>query len=199
MSDACRHAARADLPAVVEALVRGFHEDPLYVWLYPDAAERPGRLRETFELITGLGIERGHLYTNAARSAAATWTAPDVPLISDEDGERFLEMIELHVGARVHHVVSGMAQTESHRPARPHFALHSLGVDASAQGAGAGSALLAPVLAVCDEDGWPAHLTSSALRNVPFYERLGFEVIAETTLPGGGPVMRSMVRPPASG
>jgi len=199
VSDACRHATRRDLPAIVDALVAGFHEDPLYVWLYPDAAERPGRLLETFELITDLALPRGHLYTNADRSAAAAWTSPDVALVDDADGARFVAMIERHVGARVEHVVAGMARTEAERPAEPHFALHSLGVDASAQGTGVGSALVAPVLARCDEDGLAAHLTSSAARNVPFYERLGFAVTAQTELPGGGPVMRTMIRPAVSG
>ena len=199
MSAACRHATRADLPTMVEAMVAGFHEDPLYVWLYPDAAERPERLRETFELICDLALPHGHLYTNAERSAAAAWTTPDVPLVDDVQGERFLDMIERHVGERALHVAEGMGHTEAERPAGPHFALHSLSVDAAVQDTGVGSALVAPVLARCDEDGLPAHLTSSAARNVPFYERLGFAVTAEVTLPGDGPVMRAMIRQPASG
>lgn len=199
MTAACRHATAADLPAVVAALVAGFHDDPLYVWLYPDAAARPARLRETFELICDLAMPHGHLYTNAERSAAAAWTTPDVALVDDVGGERFVAMIERHVGDRVHDVVEGMAHTEAERPAAPHFALHSLAVDAAVQGRGVGAALLAPVLARCDEDAMPAHLTSSAARNVPFYERLGFAVTAEVELPGGGPVMRTMIRQPSSG
>jgi GNAT superfamily N-acetyltransferase len=199
VSDACRHVTRADLRAVVTAMVAGFREDPLYVWMYPDEGERAGYLRETFELITDLALPRGHLYTNAERSAVAAWTAPDVALVDDAEGERFAEMVERHIGERVRHVIAGMQETEAHRPTEPHFSLHSLVVDAPVQGRGLGGRLIAPVLARCDEDGLPAHLTSSAARNVPFYERHGFRVVAETELPGGGPVMRSMIRPPASG
>ena len=199
MSAGCRHATRAELPALVAAMVRGFWEDPLYAWMYPDDSERADGLRETFELITALGLMRGHTYADDARSAVAVWTAPDVALVDDDEAERFAAMVERHIGDRVEHVLAGMAETESHRPAEPHFALHSLAVDAAAQGRGIGAALLAPVLARCDEDGLLAHLTSSAARNVPFYERQGFRVVAETELPGGGPVMRSMIRRPASG
>ncbi len=199
MSRDCRHVTRADLPAVVDAMVGGFCEDPLYVWMYPDGALRAGYLRETFELITGLALPRGHLYTNAERSAVAAWTAPDVALVDDVEGDRFADMVERHIGDRVRHVIAGMLETEAHRPPEPHFSLHSLVVDAAAQGRGQGARLIAPVLARCDEDGLAAHLTSSAARNVPFYERHGFRVVAETELPGGGPVMRSMIRSPASG
>ena len=199
MSEDCRHVVRADLPAVVTAMVGGFHEDPLYVWMYPDDGERAGCLRETFELITDLALPRGHIYTDAGRSAVAAWTAPDVALVDDVEAERLAAMVERHIGERVRHVIAGMVETEEHRPAEPHFSLHSLVVDAAAQGRGLGGRLIAPVLARCDEDGLPAHLTSSAARNVPFYERHGFRVVAETRLPGGGPVMRSMIRSPVSG
>jgi len=199
VSDACRHVTRDDLPAVVDAMVSGFFDDPLYVWMYPDEDDRPGYLHETFALITGLALERGHLYTTAQRSAAAAWTAPDVALVDADEGERFGAMVERHIGERVRHVLAGMIATEAHRPGAPHFALHSLVVAAAVQGRGVGARLVAPVLARCDEDGLPAHLTSSAARNVPFYARLGFRVVAQTELPGGGPVMRSMIRPAASG
>ncbi len=74
--------------------------------------------------------------------------------------------------------------------------LHNVVVRADAQSRGAGTALLEPVLARCDRDGAVAFLDSSNARNVAFYERLGFGVVAETRLPAGGPVMRSMLRRP---
>jgi hypothetical protein len=181
-------------------MVAGFHEDPPVLVAVPDAAERPGRLRETFELICELALPRGHLYTNADRSAVAAWTAPDVALVDDVEGERFLAMIERHVGERAVHVAEGMTQTEAHRPVAPHFALHSLAVDRRAAGDAAWAARCSNRCSrACDEDGLAAHLTSSAARNVPFYERLGFAVTAEVELPGGGPVMRAMIRPAVSG
>ena len=52
------------------------------------------------------------------------------------------------------------------------------------------------VQARCDADGIVASLDSSTSRNVPFYEGLGFEVVAEVVTPGGGPIMRPMHRQP---
>ena len=58
------------------------------------------------------------------------------------------------------------------------------------RGMASARALLAPVLARCDEDRLLACLDSSNSRNVPFYERLGFKVTGESER------MRSMVRAP---
>ena len=196
MSAACRHATAADLPFIVESLIAGFAHDPLYAWLYPDPTIRPSRLRETFELVTGAALQRGHLYTNRDRTAAATWTPPDVALLDDADEREFLDMISRHIGDRREDVVAGMSSLAGHATTAPHFTLHNVAVRADAQGRGVGSELLEPVLSRCDEDGIQVHLDSSNARNVRFYERLGFAVVAEVTVPGGGPVMRAMTRQP---
>ena len=199
MGATCRHATRRDLPDLIASLAAGFDDDPLYRWMYPVDAVRAERLRETFALVLDMGLQRGHTYTNADRTAAAVWTAPDAELLDDEAGREFAGMLDRHLGRRADHVMAGIEMTDRHRPLEPHFGLHLLGVDARVQGRGVGAALVAPVLARCDEDGLLCHLDSSAARNVPFYERLGFAVCAETELPGGGPVMRTMIRRPASG
>ena len=51
------------------------------------------------------------------------------------------------------------------------------------------------VITLCDQAGYPAYLESSNIRNNPLYERFGFEVTAEVTLPEDGPTMWLMERP----
>jgi GNAT superfamily N-acetyltransferase len=73
-----------------------------------------------------------------------------------------------------------------------------LGTDPAAQGQGVGAALLAPILARCDAEGIPAYLESSKDRNVPYYQRFGFEVTGEIQL-RGGPKVWPMWRTPQAG
>ena len=54
-----------------------------------------------------------------------------------------------------------------------------------------------PVLERCDAEGTPAYLETDTERNVQLYERHGFEVTEEFDLPGGGPPVWLMWRPPA--
>jgi GNAT superfamily N-acetyltransferase len=196
MSDACRHATLADVPALLETMVSGFDDDPLYAWLYPAADGRPDRLHEGFALILAGGMQHGHVYTNAGRSAVAVCMAPNVELMNESEVAAFLGLIRRQIGDRVEDVIVGMSATVANRPREPHFTLHNVVVRRDAQGRGIGAALLGPILARCDEDGLPTCLDSSNIRNVPFYERLGFEVTGETRVPGDGPVVQSMLRAP---
>jgi GNAT superfamily N-acetyltransferase len=75
------------------------------------------------------------------------------------------------------------------RPAETVWYLAQIG--AATQGRGVGSALLEHRLSSI---AGPAYLESSNERNLPLYERFGFEVIGEISLPRGGPTLWSMLR-----
>ena len=72
-----------------------------------------------------------------------------------------------------------------HPKAEPHWYLAFLGIEPSEQGKGLGSALLRPVLERCDSEGTPAYLETSNERNLPFYQRHGFEVVQQCGIPDG--------------
>ena len=80
------------------------------------------------------------------------------------------------------------------RPARPHWYLYLLAVDAGARGMGIGSALLDHGLARADASGLPAHLEATSEGAARLYERHGFRTTA-TIAPGAPlPSYRAMTR-----
>ena len=69
-----------------------------------------------------------------------------------------------------------------------------LGVEPDRQGQGIGSALIQPVLGRADAEGLPCYLETTKERNVTFYRRHGFDVVAEGDLPDLGPPFWTMRR-----
>ena len=68
-------------------------------------------------------------------------------------------------------------QSAGYRPSEPHWYLPVIGVDPAYQGRGLGRALMAHACERCDRDGVPFYLESSNPRNIPLYQRHGFEVL----------------------
>jgi GNAT superfamily N-acetyltransferase len=75
-------------------------------------------------------------------------------------------------------------EVDRHRPHEPHWYLALLATDPTVQGQGIGSALLAPVLDRCDQDGTVAYTETQKEANVSWYARVGFSVAREIRLPG---------------
>jgi GNAT superfamily N-acetyltransferase len=71
-----------------------------------------------------------------------------------------------------------------------------IGVDPARQNEGHGSRLMRRALAAADRDARLAYLESANPRNVPFYERLGFERLG-TIEAGSSPPMLPMLRKPS--
>jgi GNAT superfamily N-acetyltransferase len=70
-----------------------------------------------------------------------------------------------------------------------------IGIDPAHQGKGLGGTLIKQATDICDRDGALAYLESSNLRNVPLYERHGFEVLG-TIQAGQSPTIVPMLRKP---
>jgi ribosomal protein S18 acetylase RimI-like enzyme len=191
------HATAADLPQLVDTLASAFHDDPLTNWIFSDEAERPRQLQEWMRFSCEMGLTRGHFYSAGGHKAAAIWSPPDVNLFDDLWGPRVAQLLQRELGERAGSVIAGLARAmDTPHATEPHFYLFTLGTHADHQGGGLGAQVLEDVLAICDKQGLPAHLESSNIRNVPFYQRHGFEVVSEIEVDTGGPVLRPMRRAP---
>lgn len=193
------HATAADLPAVTRVLTAAFADDPVMRWTFAPAADPGAGLRAMFELMIDEYFWRGHLYVvsdTKGVAGAALWSPPDRDVLQDARLEELFARLAPHLGDELVPRLAELGRTHEHRPAEPHLYLGILGVDPGRQSKGHGAALLAPTLAECDRMGLLAHLESSNERNIPFYERHGFEVVEAYRCGGDGPLMTMMSRRP---
>jgi GNAT superfamily N-acetyltransferase len=183
--DVVRHATRADLDELEATLVDAFAEDPITCWMYPDPATRPEKSGAFMRVMLEIGFPHGHVYALGPHNeAAAVWCPPDVEMFDEPAVSRLWPVLEHTLGDRAEEVVTGLTQiTVAHPEDRgPHFYLGELGTARSAQSQGLGSRLISEVLERCDRQGLGAYLESSNIRNVPFYERHGFQILCEVAV-----------------
>lgn len=194
-----RPAASADIESLAGVLSRAFAGDPLFTWYGRHGEGRLARLRECFALL--LRTESAGLaqtYTTHDLAGVAVWQPPGFDL-----GWRVRDLGHMRAWAsftgwrrlpRAWRVADVLAR---HHPDGPHYHLALLGVEPDRQGAGLGTALLEPMLDVCDRARAAATLTTANESTLPFYERRGFDVRAELRLPCGAPRAWLMAREPS--
>ena len=175
-----RRATSEDLPELSRTLAAAFVDDPVFSYCYPDVARRRQIIPRFFEIVTGANLAHGGIYTADDVVAGAVWVPPGV-----EDDEQ--------MGTALGEISGEYAQTlfgifelmgEKH-PREPHYYLFLLGTRPEWQSQGLGSALMRPVLDVCDREAMPAYLEATSEGNKRLYLRHGFEVIGEIKLPDG--------------
>jgi GNAT superfamily N-acetyltransferase len=124
--------------------------------------------------------------------AAAMWLPPGV----EPDSDRLAAITDEHVPKdRLGDMMQVFDRMAAYHPSEPCWYLPIIGVDPAYQGRGFGSALLRYALERCDRDGASAYLESSNPRNIPLYQRHGFEIIGSIQA-GSSPTMTPMLRRP---
>lgn len=131
-------------------------------------------------------LGQGALWVLVNGRAAAIWTEQGTQLADDTLLHRYRELLARHAGVqRCQQAFAGMAACGAHQPAGPHEVLHSIAVAAHARNRGHGSALLREMLRRYDGRGSAAYLESSSPRNLTYYRRHGFAVVAAVAVAGG--------------
>lgn len=192
-----RKLAPQDVPAVARTLARAFHDDPLISWILPDDERRQRAMPRGFEsMIHGVYAPKGEVYTTPDLDSAALWAPPGKWRMPVSVQLRLLPGLTRTFGSRLPAFMKALAILDSQHPDEvPHWYLAVLGSEPSRQGRGLGSLVMQPVLDRCDREGTPAYLESTNPANLGFYERRGFEIISEISIPGG-PLVHGMWRAP---
>jgi ribosomal protein S18 acetylase RimI-like enzyme len=190
-----RSASAADEAGVISVITLAFGGDPMARWSMRDPARFLAAMPDVVRAFGGAGFAHDSVYCTEGCTAAAMWLPPGV----GPDSERLGELI---TGAAPPEIMPDLervfAEMERFHPSEPHWYLPLIGVDPASQGQGLGSALMRHALQRVDADGMPAYLESSNPRNIPLYQRHGFEILG-TIQVGSSPQLVPMRRPPRAG
>ncbi|WP_459960652.1 GNAT family N-acetyltransferase [Nocardia sp. IFM 10818] len=187
-----RQGTTAELRTVSGLLARAFVDDPMTMWLHPNASARLAKQHTVFELqaryalASGNGIELA-VDQSAGLVGAALWLAPHrrSPAMTLSERATLWRAYGRHYGR----AAAATRLIWSSHVQEPHRHLLSIATAREFRGRGYARHLMESGLDRCRAEGLPAHLETSKPENLPFYGRLGFEVTTTVALPGGGPTV----------
>lgn len=193
-------AREQDVPALARVLGRAFFDDPVMEWMQPHDKRRARALPRMFaamvrhHFLAGGGVQVARRV--GEMGGAALWDPPGRWKQTQAEELRMMPRLLFALGRRSGRGMAISELMKRHHPEEPHWYLAVLGTDPHVRGAGFGRELMESRLRRCDVEGAPCYLESTKESNVPYYMRFGFDVTGELTIPGGGPTMWQMWRPP---
>ena len=174
------------------AIVLAFASDPAARWTWPQPDAYLRNMPLLARAFGGKSFALGTAFEIDRFAGVALWLKPEI----SPDEEALVGLIERTAPAATQRDASGvLEQMAGFHPQEPHWYLPLIGVDPARQGQHLGDKLMAHALARCDAEQSLAYLESSNPRNVPFYQRHGFEMIGKIQV-GSSPTIVPMLRRP---
>lgn len=184
-----------------QVLAEAFFEDPLMVHYLPDPQKRKALLPGVLGVYTRLATRHGLALATPRLEGVALWMPPAKTEPSLWDYFRAsLGMLDLRfvlmAWHRLREIEPFVERLHHQCLPQPHWYLAVLGVHPGAQKQGVGTRLVAAGLERADRDALPSYLETMSEKNVAFYQKRGFQVICQVTLPRTTLPLWAMVRPP---
>lgn len=186
-----------------ELLSRAFWDDPMTVFLFPDITERKDLQPQFFIPNIKHALIAGRAYTTSSFKGISVWRffGDETKRIADgtdDPRNRLPEAVGNGPFQRLMTIIKCTYDMHKGLVKGKHWYLLFLGVEPGQQGIGIGSLLVNPVLKMADEQCLPCYLETMKQKNLAFYHKHGFQVVAERQTPDGGPYIWALLRPTAT-
>lgn len=188
-----RQANVSDRAAVLSTATLAFAADPVNRWYLPDASRFLTYFPRVVEAFLDQSIEAGACFVTADLEGAAIWLPPGV---SGDEAAMEAILAEAAPPAVMEPLGELFAKFENYHPHDDDcWYLPIIGVDPAHQGKGIGAALMKHATTLLDEQGALSYLESSTPRNVPLYQRYGFEIVDQISFGDADGIVTPMLRP----
>ncbi len=185
-------AVPTEMERLIATLVTAFTSDPFIRWMLPEPRQYLVYFPEVLTFFAGGAFDHESAYRTEDFNAAALWLPPGVSPDEESLGQVIQEAVAPALQEEVFDVLE---QVGTSHPETEHWYLPAMGVDPLHQGKGYGSALIERGLEICDHNHVAAYLESTNPRNIPLYQRFGYEIVGEIQA-CSSPVVTPMFRAP---
>ena len=173
-----------EAPALASSISRAFFDDPMMLFIMPDANKRMKQSEWMFSKLLKYTRHYGHVYTDDKQTAGSIWLPPGNTTMSQIGMLRAgLWQMPFQVGLRgfLRFGRLDVVASKAHKKAvqGDHWYLLGLGVDPDAQKTGLGTEAIEIGAEQAKAAGLPVYLETMTQSNVDYYTKRGFEVAEE--------------------
>jgi len=169
---------------------RAFFDYPQFTCYHPSRDWRLQHFTEYCAMGLGFALRYGEVYTTLDVKGLIAWFAPGKTHFTS--AMYFVVPGFLHqtilIGwmnlSRITTCEDYSAKVQEEVVPGPHWYLWGLAVDPDYQRQGIGSRLMEPGLIRADQQGLPTYLETHDEKNIPYYQKHGFELVRSERVPG---------------
>lgn len=168
---------------VVEILTEAFADNLSVNYVVKQDQHRSDRIRRLMQYAVASCRDFGEVWLSADQRACALTMLPDRKKFTLASARRDVSLAFSSTGlGNVYKTLRREARIQAHHPSEPFCHLWFAGVEKVSQGNGLGSQLLREIIKYYEAQHRAIYLETSTLRNVPWYQKYGFEVYHELNL-----------------
>lgn len=189
-----------ELDAAVKVQASAFFDDPLWLYLFPDARRREQIAHQTFEAALRFGMLNQQLYgVGYPPEGIAVWSTPyQKTRLCAVLGSAFWRLLFSPFILQVRRAIPVFSQFERMQKLyapQPHYYLNTISVLPSSQGKGLASKLIRPFLARADAEKVGSYTETMTPSNVELYQHYGFKLMEDYRVPNTDLHIWSFYRP----
>ncbi|HEY0054715.1 MAG TPA: GNAT family N-acetyltransferase [Pedobacter sp.] len=178
-----KKAAYYDKQLIINLLTNSFQTNQSVNYLVQQDKKKTDRIRYLMDYSFEMCFNYGEVFISDDERACALILYPDQKRTSLKSAMLDVKLIFKSIGiANIKKALSRESKIKSIQPKMASYYLWFIGVDPEFQGCGIGSNLLKNVIAHSNEVNRPVFLETSTLKNLPWYNRWGFEIYHELDL-----------------
>ncbi len=165
---------------IVDILTEAFADNRSVNYVVKQGHHRIDHIRHLMRYAVATGHDFGEVWLSPDRQACALTVLPDTKRTTVASVKRDIGLAFSSTGLRkVYQTLHREGQIQARHPPEPFCHLWFLGVARAHQGQGLGSVLLEELIRHYDTQRRDIYLETSTRRNLPWYEKFGFEVYHE--------------------
>jgi ribosomal protein S18 acetylase RimI-like enzyme len=178
-----KKASYNDKGLIVDILSKSFDDNLSVNYIIKQDGKRAKRIRALMDYSFEICTAFGDVFISDDNKACALIVYPDKKKATLKSTLLDIKLILQAVGLRkVSKTLKREKLISSIQPKIPMSYLWFIGVDPIAQGRGIGSTLLREIIDYSNNNNRPIYLETSTVKNLPWYEKSGFEVYSERDL-----------------